>query len=102
MAGGKQWKEKVSNAAYASQCVYLANTNEVKTSMENITMENLWWTAQSDTHFERITSHNTIITENIVDLSYENKIPRTAVPSCTTSGTRTTGWKTRVYMVYRV
>ena len=41
MAGGKQWKEKVSNAAYASQCVYLANTNEVKTSMENITMENL-------------------------------------------------------------
>ena len=47
-----------------SLCVYLAfNTNEHKTSMENITMENIWWNTQSDTIFEIITSHNTIFTE---------------------------------------
>ena len=39
IATGKQ-RRGVRNAAYAPSCVYYANPNEHKTSMENITMEN--------------------------------------------------------------
>ena len=35
----------------------------IKKYVENITKENIWWNAQSDTIFEVITRHNTIFTE---------------------------------------
>ena len=60
MASGKQWKEKVSNAAYTPS-VFIWQTQINKKSMENMTMEKTWWNAQRHTIFE--ISHNTIFTE---------------------------------------
>ena len=48
---GNSPKEK---SATLLMWVCLVNTNEHKTAMENITMENIWWTAESDTVFKRI------------------------------------------------
>ena len=36
MAGGKQWKEKVSHAAYAPSVFYLANTKWHKESVDTL------------------------------------------------------------------
>ena len=62
MAKGKEWKRKVSTAAYTPS-VCLTNTNEHKTEMENISLETYDGLQKATLFFKYLKRHATLFTE---------------------------------------
>ena len=93
MAGGKLWKEKVSNNTNA---VCLLSTNQPETSLENIIeiIKRLFLKNNNPYHYIDWKISKIYLFPIIYFILFKNEIPRTsAVSTSTTSCLRTTGWE---------